>query len=247
LANLPRDDGEAVASRLEKWMHCGEHALGIDPTAPLSFRSTRLVTEKYWSTLELTETMPPAVALNAEPRTCVIKLRRIGDAAGEVVENQQRTVVPTIGDVIEVTVNDATVAARVVQISSADVEGSVTIDADELSSSYVWDTFTALAQHDAGEIQSDVQTSVPPMKPHLAFQATLNLVRQCHALSREVLQRPKPDMRAALRHMRIARRAGWLVFPYIENEELRRRVISYKPMSEEEWEQLWPSHLSNKK
>jgi hypothetical protein len=65
---------------------------------------------------------------------------RIGDAAGEVVENQQRTVIPTIGDGIEVTV-----AARVVRISSADAERSVAIDVDELSSSYAWDTFNALA------------------------------------------------------------------------------------------------------
>jgi hypothetical protein len=191
--------------------------------------------------------MPPVVALNSELKTCVVKLRRIGDAAGEVVENQQRTIVPTIGDVIEVSVGGATVAARVVQISSADAEGSVTIDADELSHSYVWDTFTALAQHDAGDVRRDAPPSVPPMKPHLAFKATLSLVRQCHALSRQALERPKPDLRAALRHMRIARRAGWLVFPYIEGEELRRRVISYKPMSEADWEQLWPPDFSNQK
>ena len=50
---------------------------------------------------------------------------------------------------------------------------------------YVWDTFTALAQHDAGKFQSYARSDVPPMKPHLAFQATLNLVRQFHALSIE--------------------------------------------------------------
>jgi hypothetical protein len=191
--------------------------------------------------------MPPVVALTAELKTCLIKLRRIGDAAGEVVENQRRAVVPTVGDVIEASVSGVTVAARVVRVSSADAENGITIDADELSSSYVWDTFTALAQHDAGECQCDARPSAPPMKPHLAFQATLSLVRQCHALSREAVERPKPDLRAALRHMRIARKAGWLVFPYIKNEELRRRVISYKPMSEAEWDQLWPSSLASKK
>ena len=191
--------------------------------------------------------MPPVVALTAERKTCAIKLRRIGDAAGEVVENQRRTVVPTVGDVIEASVSGVTVAARVVRVSSADAENGITIDADELSSSYVWDTFTALAQHDAGDSRCDAHPSAPPMKPHLAFQATLSLVRQCHALSRDAVERPKPDLRAALRHMRIARRAGWLVFPYIENEELRRRVISYKPMSEAEWAQLWPSSLPGKK
>jgi hypothetical protein len=52
-------------------------------------------------------------------------------------------------------------------------------------------------------------------------------------------------MQAALRYMRIARRAGWLVFHFIEDEELRRRIVGYQPMSEEEWKQLWPSDLPN--
>ena len=50
------------------------------------------------------------------------------------------------------------------------------------------------------------------------------------------LDRTKPDMQTALRYMRIARRAGWLAFPFIEDEELRRRIVGYKPMSEEEVE-----------
>ena len=45
--------------------------------------------------------------------------------------------------------------------------------------------------------------------------------------------------------MRIARRAGWLAFPFIEGEELRRRIVGYKPMSEEEWNQFWPGHMAN--
>jgi hypothetical protein len=99
-----------------------------------------------------------------------------------------------------------------------------------------------LAQHEAGESAYGTRPGATPMKPHLAFGATLNLVRQCHALAREALERPKPDLRIALRHMRVARRAGWLAFPYIENEELRRRIVSYKPMSAAEWHQLWPPH-----
>jgi len=52
-------------------------------------------------------------------------------------------------------------------------------------------------------------------------------------------------MQTALRYMRIARRAGWLAFPFIEDEELRRRIVGYKPMSEEEWNQFWPGHMAN--
>jgi hypothetical protein len=190
--------------------------------------------------------MPSVVATSADLKTCFIRLRRIGDAAGEIVEKQNRADVPAIGDVIEVSLGEATVPARVVQVTGAGLEEiAVIIEADELSRSYVWDTFTALAQHEAGETAPGAPSVETPMHPHLAFKATLILVRQCHGLSREALERPKPDLRTALRHMRVARRAGWLAFPYVENEELRRRIVSYKPMSEAEWEQLWPAHLSN--
>ena len=52
------------------------------------------------------------MAPTVELKTYVIKLSRIGDAAGEVVENQDRTIVPPIGDVSEVSMNEATVLAR---------------------------------------------------------------------------------------------------------------------------------------
>jgi hypothetical protein len=42
--------------------------------------------------------------------------------------------------------------------------------------------------------------------------------------------------------MKAARRAAWLAFPYVKDEELKRRIVGYQPMSEAEWEQLWPSH-----
>jgi hypothetical protein len=187
--------------------------------------------------------MPSVLATtNADLKACLVRLRRIGDAASEIVERQDRTDIPAIGDVIEVAVAEATVPARVIQVKIAGAEQIITIEADELSSSYIWDTFTALAQHEAGESAYGARPGATPMKPHLAFSATLNLVRQCHALAREALERPKPDLRTALRHMRVARRAGWLAFPYIESEELRRRIVSYKPMSATEWQQLWPPH-----
>lgn len=189
--------------------------------------------------------MSSVVASTTEFKTCVIKLRRIGDAAGEIAEQQKRNIVPAIGDVIDVSLGEMTVPARVVQVGSADAEQIITIEADELSSSYVWDTFTALAQHEASETACSLRPATPSTKPHLAFRATLNLVRQCHALATDAVQRPKPDLRAALRHMRVARKAGWLAFPHIESEELRRCVVSYKPISEAEWEQLWPSDLSS--
>jgi hypothetical protein len=40
--------------------------------------------------------------------------------------------------------------------------------------------------------------------------------------------------------MKLARRAAWLAFPYVKDEELKRRIVGYKPMSESEWEQLCP-------
>jgi hypothetical protein len=58
----------------------------------------------------------------------------------------------------------------------------IKIEADELSSSYVLDTFSALAQLDSGETQFDTRSSVPAKKPHFAFGATLSLARQCHGL-----------------------------------------------------------------
>jgi hypothetical protein len=178
-------------------------------------------------------------------RTCVIKLRHIGDAESKVVETQSRTEIPSIGEVIEVSLNGATAQARVVQIDCEGAEGAVTIDADELSSSYVWDTFTALAQIDADEGQSKACSLAPSMPPHLAFEATVGLVRQCHALAWRFLDRPKPDLTSALRYMRVARRAAWLAFPYIQSDELRRRIVGYTPMSQAEWERLWPSPISD--
>jgi hypothetical protein len=189
--------------------------------------------------------MPSNLTIASELKACVIKLRHIGDAEGEVVETQSRTEIPPIGEVIEVSVNGAIARARVVQIECEGAGGTVTIEADELSSSYVWDTFTALAQFDAGEGQSEICSLAPSVQPHLAFDATLSLVRQCHALAWRFLDRPKPDLTSALRYMRVARRAAWLAFPYIQSDELRRRIVGYKPMSEAEWKQLWPSPISD--
>jgi hypothetical protein len=185
--------------------------------------------------------MPSNLTIAPECKECTIKFRHIGDAEGEVVETQSRTEIPPIGEVIEVSVNGATARARVVKI---ECEGAVvTIEADELSSSYVWDTFGALAEYDAAENQSEICSLAPSTQPHLAFEATLNLVRQCHALAWRFLDRPKPDLTSALRYMRVARRAAWLAFPYIKSDELRRRIVGYKPMSQAEWEQLWPSPM----
>ena len=119
----------------------------------------------------------------AECRACVIKLRHIGDAESKVVATQSRTEIPLIGEVIEVSLNGVTARARVVQIDCEGAEGAVTIQADELSSSYVWDTFIALAQNDAEEGPSKSSSLAPSKPPHLAFEATVSLVRQCHALA----------------------------------------------------------------
>ena len=137
---------------------------------------------------------------------------------------------------------ETTVRARVTHITApaANAEGDFTIDADELSSGYLWETLIALAKSDDGGLPPNAPSLQKPKSPHAALEPTLRLARQCHALARQALERPRPDLFAARRYVKLARRAGWLAFPYLENEELRRRIIGYKPMSEEEWEQLWP-------
>jgi hypothetical protein len=189
------------------------------------------------------------VETTADFKICVMKLTRIGDAEGETVETQHRATTPAVGDVIDVTVDGMPVRARVTRISSPSpgAEGHFTIDVDELSSGYLLETLSALAQSEDGKLSSDEFSSVKPTKPHSALGATLKLARQCHALTRQALDRPKPDLAVALRYMKAARRAGCLVAPYLQDEELLRRIVGYKPMSEDEWERLWPSHLQDQK
>ena len=175
-----------------------------------------------------------------------MKLTRIGDAEGETVETQHRATLPAVGDVIDVTVGGMLVRARVIRVSpSSGAEGHFTIDVDELSSGYLLETLSALAQSDHGKLSSDELASMKATKPHSALGATLKLARQCHALTRHALDRPKPDLAVALRYMKAARRAGCLVAPYLQDEELLQRIVGYKPMSEEEWERLWPAHLQD--
>jgi hypothetical protein len=185
------------------------------------------------------------LATAAELKICLMRLARIGDAEGETVETQHRATMPEVGDVIDVTVDGMPVRARVTRISSRSpgAEGHFMIDVDELSNGYLLETLSALAQSDDGKLSSDELSSMKSTKPHSALGATLKLARQCHALTRQVLDRPKPDLGVALRYMKAARRAGCLAAPYLQDEELLRRIVGYKPMSDEEWERLWPSHL----
>ncbi len=183
---------------------------------------------------------------SAELNICVIRLTRIGDAEGEIVETQHRVTVPAIGEVIEVALHGLAVRARVTHISSPlpGAEKCFTIAVDELSSGYLLETLSALTRSADGGLSS----GAPPIelasaKPHLALEATLELARQCHTLTRRALDQTKPDMAAALRYMKVARRAGCLAAPYLKDEQLRRRIVGYKPMSEEEWRLLWPGSL----
>ncbi len=182
----------------------------------------------------------------AELNICVIRLTRLGEAEGEIVDTQHRATVPTVGEVIEVALDKLTVRARVTHISSPlpGAERCFTIAVDELSSGYLLETLSALAQCADDRLSSGGSSIEPaPTKPHPALEATLKLARQCHTLSRRALDQPKPDMAAAVRYMRVARRAGCLAAPYLKDEQLRRRIVGYKPMSEEEWGLLWPRSL----
>ncbi len=177
----------------------------------------------------------------AELKVCAIKLVHIGDTEGEIVEMQHRAAAPAVGDVIEVSANGMRVRARVTRITPpAGDDEHFTIDVDELSSSYLWEITRAMAQSDDCDASSDAPPAIQPKRPHSALGATLELARQCHALARHAVERPNPDLAAARQFVKLASRAGRLAAPYLESQELRRRIVSYKPMSEEEWEKLWP-------
>src|SRR5262249_61169727 len=84
--------------------------------------------------------MAPVGLFGTELKTCVIRLRRIGNAESETLEIQHRVTVPALGEVIEVSVGEAIVRARVTQVSAAATvtEADVTSDGDELAISYLW-------------------------------------------------------------------------------------------------------------
>jgi len=52
----------------------------------------------------------------AELNICVIRLTRIGNAEGEIVDTQHRVTVPAVGEVIEVALDGLTVRARVTHL-----------------------------------------------------------------------------------------------------------------------------------
>jgi hypothetical protein len=185
--------------------------------------------------------MAPVGTIGTQFKTCVMKLRRIGNAESETIETQQRLILPALGEVIEIAAGEKTVRARVTQVSdAANAEGDFTIEADELSSGYLWETLIDLAKSDDGGLTPKTPAPQKHKSPHSALEPTLRLARQCHALAIQALERPRPDLFAARRYLKLARRAGWLALPYLESEELRRRLVGYKPISEQEWERLWP-------
>ena len=137
----------------------------------------------------------------------------------------------------------AIVRARVTQVSApaANAAGEFTIDADELSSGYLWETLIALAKSDDGGLPPNTPALQKHEEPSFGTRSDAEvgatMPRSC---SYKLSNGRSPDLFAARRYVKLARRAGWLALPYLENEELRRRVVGYKPMSEEEWERLWP-------
>jgi len=185
--------------------------------------------------------MAPVGTIGTQFKICVMKLRRIGNAESETIETQQRLILPALGEVVEIAAGERTVRARVIQVSdAANAEGDFTVEADELSSGYLWETLIALAKSDDGGLTPKTPAPQKHKSPHSALEPTLRLARQCHALAIQALERPRPDLFAARRYLKLARRAGWLALPYLESEELRRRLVGYKPISEQEWERLWP-------
>jgi hypothetical protein len=77
-----------------------------------------------------------------------------------------------------------------------------------------------------------------PTKRKTALEVLLEIVRQRHRQARSALAAPKPNRTAANRYMRLAHQAGRYAAPYIRDQELRQRLVSDEPMSEEEWKQF---------
>ena len=187
-----------------------------------------------------------AVAARTEQKHCLIRLKRIGDAEGRTVETQLRTEIPAIGDVIEVSADRNNVPARVIKVGPPDAEGHCNIEADELSSSYVLDTFSTLAQLNSGEAQFDTRSSVPAKRPHLAFGATLSLARQCHGLAETLFGSNKARYASCPATHEDCAQGGLASIPFHRGRRTQAAYRrGYKPMSEEEWKQLWPSDLPN--
>ena len=79
--------------------------------------------------------------------------------------------------------------ARVFRIDAGTAGGNITIEADELSGGYVWDTLSAMVQFDAGESHSDTGSSVSSLEPHLAFARDRTTTTAC----------PSPCRRSSIR------------------------------------------------
>jgi hypothetical protein len=81
-----------------------------------------------------------------------------------------------------------------------------------------------------------------PESPKLksGVEIMLEGVRAFHGLARRALAKRYPDRATAARHMREARKIGRNVAPYIHDPDLRQRLVSDEPMSEEAWEIWWP-------
>lgn len=72
-----------------------------------------------------------------------------------------------------------------------------------------------------------------------AIEMMIGMARQCQGFARQARAQPTPDPAAAKRYMKLALIAGRGAAPYLRpGGELRERLLSGEPISEEDWERL---------
>ena len=72
----------------------------------------------------------------------------------------------------------------------------------------------------------------------LAVEVSLRMVRNYHGLARTALAAQQPNRAAAKRLMKFAAKTGRAIAPYLLDQNLRRHVVAYEPMSAEEWQNV---------
>lgn len=67
----------------------------------------------------------------------------------------------------------------------------------------------------------------------------LSIVRTYHGVVRATLAMPEPDRARAEQYMRLARKTGRQVAPFLCDWDLRQRIVADEPWPEEEWERFY--------
>lgn len=88
-------------------------------------------------------------------------------------------------------------------------------------------------------LREAIALAAPDAMRPLAIEVLIGMARQCQGFARQARAEPMPDQAAAKRYMNLALTAGRGAAPYLRpGGELRERLLSSEPTSEEDWERL---------